>query len=115
MLLNRQGQDMLKDSKQLWLWAEENLPQKHQDRFAQLKLLDLNTSRAWAMKENLRRLWEQPTLTAAGATIWCIGSSGCGVRAQADAAGGQDAVRPDAQGAELPLHRSAPMPARGST
>lgn len=63
-LLNRQGQDTLKDSKQLWLWAEENLPQKHQDRFAQLKLLDLNTSRAWAMKENLRRLWEQPTLTA---------------------------------------------------
>ena len=77
-LLNRQGQDTLKDSKQLWLWAEENLPQKHQDRFAQLKLLDLNTSRAWAMKENLRRLWEQPTLTARRTTIWCIGSSGCG-------------------------------------
>jgi transposase len=63
-ILNRQNNPILKQTKQMWLWAEENLPAKHQDRFAQLKQLDLKTSVAWAMKENLRRLWEQPTLTA---------------------------------------------------
>jgi transposase len=63
-MLNRQSNPILKQTKQLWLWAEENLPQKYQDRFAQLKQLDLKTSVAWAMKENLRRLWERPTLIA---------------------------------------------------
>jgi len=63
-LLYQQGDDRLNGSRQLWLWGEENLPQKYQERFASLKQLDLRTSRAWAMKENLRRLWEQPTLVA---------------------------------------------------
>jgi len=63
-ILYRQSNAILKGSKQMWLWAEENLPQKYQDRFALLKQLDLKTSVAWAMKENLRRLWGQLTLTA---------------------------------------------------
>lgn len=63
-ILNRQSNPILKQTKQMWLWAEENLPEKYQDRFAQLKQLDLKTSVAWAMKENLRRLWGQLTLIA---------------------------------------------------
>ena len=63
-ILNRQANPILKHSRQMWLWGEENLPAKYQDRFAQLKQLDLKTSVAWAMKENLRRLWGQLTLIA---------------------------------------------------
>lgn len=62
---NREVRQKLKRSKQLWLWGQENLPARHHDRFAQLRRLDLDTARAWGMKENLRRLWEMPTLIAA--------------------------------------------------
>jgi transposase len=41
----------------LWLFAQENLPEKHQERFAILKGLHLKTARAWAIKEMLRDLW----------------------------------------------------------
>jgi transposase len=55
----------LSRSRQMWLWGEENLPSKYSDRFAELKRMDLQTAKAWAMKENLRHLWTQPCLTAA--------------------------------------------------
>jgi transposase len=35
----------------------ENLPERHQDRFAILRGGDLKTARAWAIKESLRHLW----------------------------------------------------------
>lgn len=44
-------------SKYLWLYAEENLPKRHHERFAALRDADLKTARAWAIKENLRLLW----------------------------------------------------------
>jgi hypothetical protein len=44
-------------SKYLWLYAEENLPEQHRERFAQLKAITLKTARAWAIKESLRELW----------------------------------------------------------
>jgi transposase len=56
-----QKRQQLKGTKQLWLWAQENLPLRYHDRLAELKSLDLETSRAWAMKENLRRFWEMPS------------------------------------------------------
>ena len=49
--------DTLSGSKYLWLYAEENLPEQHRARFAQLKALTLKTGRAWALKESLRELW----------------------------------------------------------
>jgi transposase len=55
--LRQQGDDPLKGSKYLWLFAEENLPEKHQERFAILKAMHLKTGRAWALKEMLRDLW----------------------------------------------------------
>jgi transposase len=52
------GDTTLTGSKYLWLYAEENLPEQHRTRFAQLKALTLKTGRAWALKESLRELWQ---------------------------------------------------------
>ena len=56
-LLRRQGLNTLTGSKYLWLYAEENLPDIYQARFAALKAANLKTARAWAIKESLRALW----------------------------------------------------------
>ena len=55
--LMAKGDTSLAKTKYLWLYAEENLPAKYQERFASLKGLDLKTARAWAIKESLRRFW----------------------------------------------------------
>jgi transposase len=55
--LGAHGDDTLKGTKYLWLFAEENLPKRHRTRFALLKRLHLQTSRAWTLKELLRDLW----------------------------------------------------------
>jgi transposase len=52
------GDETLVGSKYLWLWRQENLPEKHQDWFAGLRAANLKTGRAWAMGECLRGLWE---------------------------------------------------------
>ena len=51
------GHDTLKGTKHWWLWAAENLPQRYRSDFAQVKRRTLYTSRAWAIKETLRELW----------------------------------------------------------
>jgi transposase len=51
------GDETLAGSKYLWLYAEENLPEKHRERFDALRAIELKTGRAWAMKESLRGLW----------------------------------------------------------
>lgn len=56
-LLQQDGDDTLKRSKYLWLFSEENLPDRDTERFAQLKAMNLKTARAWAIKESLRQLW----------------------------------------------------------
>ncbi len=55
--LTAAGDDTLKGSKYLWLYAEENLPEHHEEWFAVLKEMHLQTGRAWALKESLRDLW----------------------------------------------------------
>lgn len=55
--LTAAGNDTLKKSKYLWLYARENLPERHRERFEELKGLHLKTARAWAIKETLRDLW----------------------------------------------------------
>jgi transposase len=55
--LRAQGLDILTGSKYLWPYSEENLPERHQERFASLRSENLKTSRAWAIKESLRALW----------------------------------------------------------
>jgi len=49
--------DTLTGSKYLWLFSEENMPEKWRERFAGLRDMLLQTSRAWAIKEALRELW----------------------------------------------------------
>jgi transposase len=56
--LMAQGDKSLTGSKYLWMYSAENLPERHQDRFAVLRRGDLKTSRAWAIKENLRFFWD---------------------------------------------------------
>lgn len=56
--LTADGDDRLKGSKYLWLYAAENLPEKHQPTFRTLRNQNLRTSRAWAIKETLRSLWD---------------------------------------------------------
>jgi transposase len=51
------GDMRLARSKYLWLYSAENLPERHGERFAALRAVDLKTGRAWAIEESLRRLW----------------------------------------------------------
>lgn len=53
----KEGDPTLKGSKYLWLYRQENLPEKHQDRFGMLQALHLKTGRAYALKEALGDLW----------------------------------------------------------
>jgi transposase len=41
----------LKQTRQIWLWGEENLPERHTARFEALKDSTLKTARAWRLKE----------------------------------------------------------------
>lgn len=59
------GDDTLARSRYLWLYAQEHLPQKHQERFAQPRALNLKTARAWAIKESLQEFWKKPDRQAA--------------------------------------------------
>jgi transposase len=55
--LRAAGDDTLTKTKYLWLYSEENLPERHRERFNELKHAALKTARAWAIKEDLRWLW----------------------------------------------------------
>ena len=55
--LQQVGDETLTKSKYLWLYSAENLPEKHWERFEDLKTSHLKTARAWAIKESLRDLW----------------------------------------------------------
>lgn len=55
--LMAEGDDTLAGSKYLWLYSQENLPEKHRGTFEQLRRAKLKTGRAWAIKESLRELW----------------------------------------------------------
>jgi transposase len=65
--LSAQGDNTLARSKYLWLYAEENVPEKAKARFEELRSADLATGRAWSIKETLRHLWNQPDLATATA------------------------------------------------
>lgn len=63
--LKAKGDSTLARSKYLWLWSEENIPEWRKDEFEYLRNQDLKVSRAWAIKENLRRLWNYRYKTCA--------------------------------------------------
>jgi len=55
--MQEEGDNTLKGTKYLWLFAEENVPEKKTEEFEWLRTLHLRTGRAWAIKEALRHLW----------------------------------------------------------
>ena len=52
------GDNLLAGTKYMWLHSAENLPERHDERFSALRSLELKTGRAWAIKEDLRYLWD---------------------------------------------------------
>ena len=52
------GEQVLKGTKYLWLWSEENIPEWRREEFDSIRAKDLRICRAWAIKENLRHLWD---------------------------------------------------------
>lgn len=57
-VLRQQGDERLKGTKYLWLWSPENMPEYRKEEFEKLRDKDLKVCRAWAIKENLRHLWD---------------------------------------------------------
>ena len=45
------ARESLKNTRQMWLWGEENLPEKFKERFEGLKDSTLKTAKAWRLKE----------------------------------------------------------------
>ena len=64
--LSSWGCDLLKGTKHWWLYGQENLPERYRVGFAAVKDRNLQTSRAWAIKETLRELWDYQSQTWAG-------------------------------------------------
>jgi transposase len=60
-MLREGGDDRLVGSRFAWLYGRENVPEKYGDSFEALRDSKLKTARAWAIKEQLRDLWDQPT------------------------------------------------------
>jgi len=56
--LKKEGESPLKGTKYLWLYNWENLPEQKLETFEELQRMNLKVGRAWAMKENLRELWD---------------------------------------------------------
>jgi len=56
--LKQEGDERLTGSKQLWLFNPENISDDRWLDFEALKDQELKTSRAWAIKEQFRWLWE---------------------------------------------------------
>jgi len=55
--LMEQDIQWLNGTKYLWLYSKENMPKRRWHEFKTLQKLDLKVSRGWAIKENLRNLW----------------------------------------------------------
>ena len=56
-VLRKDGDDRLTGTKQLWLFASNNLQETRRQELDALKQQDLKTSRAWAIKEHFRWFW----------------------------------------------------------
>jgi transposase len=58
--LRAKGDQRLASTQTLFRYAQENLPQRYQERFEALKQAELKTGKAYALKESLRPLWACP-------------------------------------------------------
>jgi transposase len=55
--LQAAGDDTLKGTRQWWLYGFENVPAQHGPRFEAIRTLNLQTARAWGIKEVFRSFW----------------------------------------------------------
>ncbi|MFA5250648.1 MAG: ISL3 family transposase [Parachlamydiales bacterium] len=80
--LYAQNDHTLKGSKYLWLYGEENIPQNRKADFEILKTKMLKVSKAWAIKEMLRELWNSVNLKSALHYIlkWFDWAKNCGLK-----------------------------------
>jgi len=56
--LRKDGLETLKGTKYLFLWNKENIPEWRRDEFKSLQAQDLKVCKSWAIKENIRHLWD---------------------------------------------------------
>ena len=56
--LRRRGDPRLKQTRYLWLFGYENVPEEREEDFEALRESELKTARAWHIKETLRYLWD---------------------------------------------------------
>jgi transposase len=63
------GDETLKGSKHLWLWAEERVPEDRREQLFSMARRRLKTSRGWGIKEGLRDFWTCTT-RAQAETVW---------------------------------------------
>ncbi len=56
--LSKAGDNTLAGTRQIWLYAEENIPDKYELKLDELKGKVLKTARAWSIKEYLRFFWD---------------------------------------------------------
>jgi transposase len=55
--LSKEDEHRLRGTKSMWLYNEENQPDRYKAAFAQLKNSNLKVARAWALKEQFRLFW----------------------------------------------------------
>jgi len=67
--LMRENDRTLEKSRWMWLYAQENVPEKYAERFAELRRITTRTGKAWMLKEDLRYLWAQDTVGAGKAFL----------------------------------------------
>jgi transposase len=63
--LAEDGDNRLSRTKYMWLYGQERVPRKYWASFYMLRKSDLKTAKAWALKENLRRMWRYKRVSAA--------------------------------------------------
>jgi transposase len=80
--LMTQRDDSLKGTKHWWLYGQENLPRHLIDSLANLVATDLETAKAWTIKEHLRHLWSLDTVAAAKsyARAWATAAKTTGLK-----------------------------------
>jgi transposase len=74
--------DTLKGTKQWWLYGQENLPRHLLADLANLVASDLQTAKAWTVKEHLRHLWAMTSVDTARdyATAWARAAKDTGLK-----------------------------------
>lgn len=93
--LKQVGDRRLTGTKFLWLTSQVGrFSRAQQHAFARLRTSTLKSSRAWALKEAIRRLWDFRSIPRARDFFSALVRVGVPLAARVDAVSGQDATPP---------------------